>query len=349
MNNQSQRIESSISGSFARVEREFECRIITDSQPETVTEIMHAIPEYFSYEPTIEWYCCESLKPSSTTIVVSSKVGKPVGFVILSSVNDSTSEVVVMAVLPEYQRRGLGAKLLKSAEKQALWKNKQFMMVKTIGPSQSDKKGAQSFAFFRKHGYAMLAEYDFLWQNYYCAIMAKRLDAEPVLPIAKGEIRDTPIANFRIEEQKSNQDKLVSRVLNALPDYFHFESAINNYCEIAKDIHYTTYAAVMKNGEKAGFATLVMNSETTAEIWIMGVLPEFHRQGVGSALLETVHEECRKSGRQYIMVRTIGPRENDPFYLKTLTFYRKNGYEMLAEFDDIWQDFSCAMMLKKIS
>jgi GNAT superfamily N-acetyltransferase len=77
-----------------------------------------------------------------------------------------------------------------------------------------------------------------------------------------------------------------------------------------------------KNGAKVGFSMLVMNSSQTAEVWVMGVLREFQGQGIGSALLARLEDEARKKGARYIMVKTIGPSQKDPYFLKTFSFYR---------------------------
>jgi len=298
------------------------------------------------YEPTIKFYCLETLKPSSTTIAIRSKINQYVAFATMVSVNDTTAEILVMAVLGSHQNRGLGAVLIANIEEEARKRNKQFLMLKTIGPRQNDELADRASHFFRKQGYCMLDEYSHLWQNYSCAIMVKQLGAQASgLPFGDEQMSDR---KFQIKELRSNQDKVVRYVLRELPEYFGNENAVKQYGEDAKQPQSTTFAAVMEDGEKAGFATLVMNSESTAEIWVMAVLPEFHRQGIGSALLEKVHGECRREGRQFIMAKTLGPSASDENYLKTFAFYRKNGYSMLVEDALIWRSYPCAFMVCKL-
>jgi GNAT superfamily N-acetyltransferase len=134
-----------------------------------------------------------------------------------------------------------------------------------------------------------------------------------------------------------------------LPEYFGFESSIVDYCDCARRPAYTTYAAIAEDDRKIGFSMLVMNNEMTAQIWVMGVMPEFHRQGVGRLLLEETEQGARALGRQYILAKTIGPSQNDSNFARTFNFYCKNGYTMVAEIaDHIWGGSHCALMVKKL-
>lgn len=140
----------------------------------------------------------------------------------------------------------------------------------------------------------------------------------------------------------------MGQILRALPEYFGFEAGIVDFCEAARKSKNTTYAAIADDGTRVGFLLLTMNNDMTAEIWVMGVLPECHGQGIGKALLERAENESRKRGRRYLMARTIGPSQNDPNYLRTFNFYQNNGYSMLVEYDFVWKGDYCAFMVKKL-
>jgi len=157
-----------------------------------------------------------------------------------------------------------------------------------------------------------------------------------------------PGSKFHIVELKVDQEKIVGTVLRALPQYFRQESAIVDYCHNSKLPQYKTFASLTDGGNQVGFAMLVMNNSMTAEIWVMGVVPDFHGQGAGSLLLGRLEEESLKAGRNYLMAKTIGPSQNDPNYQKTVAFYIKNGFTMLVEWDFIWKDDYCALMVKPL-
>ena len=80
----------------------------------------------------------------------------------------------------------------------------------------------------------------------------------------------------------------------------------------------------------------------------MAVLREFHGKGIGAKLVDAVETEARKKKCKYMLVKTVGPSQNDPNYFKTFNFYLKQGYELLMECDFIWVGSFCAMLLKKL-
>ena len=84
---------------------------------------------------------------------------------------------------------------------------------------------------------------------------------------------------FQIKKEVRDAHKVVGKILRGLRHHFPQEVAIHEYCMNSLTPDYTTFSACAKNGDKVGFAMLVMNSAQTAEVWVMGVLPEF--QGLG--------------------------------------------------------------------
>ncbi len=143
-------------------------------------------------------------------------------------------------------------------------------------------------------------------------------------------------------------DRVVGRILRALPEYFPFESAIVDYCEAARKSKYLTIAAIDDSDHKKGFVMVTMNNDTTAQIWVMAVAPEVHSKGIGSQLLEEAETLARSSGAKYIMVKTVGPSDNNRNFLRTLNFYLFNQYTFLAEFDFVWAPTHCAVLYKKL-
>jgi len=131
---------------------------------------MRCSPDYFSYAPGIEYYCNEALKPENFTLVAS-LADSHIGFAVLSKLNQSTIEIITMAVLPLYRRRGIGSALLADIEARALECDRKFLLMKTIGPGHKTKQGPYQFLLKRK--FSMLDEFDFIWQDSYCAIMVK--------------------------------------------------------------------------------------------------------------------------------------------------------------------------------
>ncbi|MGV6818418.1 MAG: GNAT family N-acetyltransferase [Thiotrichales bacterium] len=70
-------------------------------------------------------------------------------------------------------------------------------------------------------------------------------------------------------------------VLRSLPDYFGIEEALVQYLEDMKSR--STFHAY-SDGRVVGFLTLTRHNSVSAEIHVMGVLPEEHKRIIGSGL-----------------------------------------------------------------
>ncbi len=143
-----------------------------------------------------------------------------------------------------------------------------------------------------------------------------------------------------------NESESVEKILRALPEWFGIESAIVNYCADSKVM--PTYFAVLGNGTRVGFACIKFHNETTAEIHVIGILKEYHGNGIGRALIDYVAEQAKKQFCEYLMVKTIGTSSPDKNYAQTREFYPKVGFRPLAEFDSIWPGYPYLLMIKKI-
>jgi GNAT superfamily N-acetyltransferase len=73
--------------------------------------------------------------------------------------------------------------------------------------------------------------------------------------------------------------------LRALPDWFGIEESIIEYL---KDIQtLPTFHATM-NGKIVGFLAVRRHTPVSAEIHVMGVLPEEHTKGIGPGMMRLV-------------------------------------------------------------
>ena len=68
----------------------------------------------------------------------------------------------------------------------------------------------------------------------------------------------------------------------------------------------------------------------------MGVVPEAHRRGIGTALLAAAEESLRQRGVEYLQVKTLGPSHEDEGYARTRRFYEARGFVTLEEFPNLW-------------
>jgi ribosomal protein S18 acetylase RimI-like enzyme len=135
-------------------------------------------------------------------------------------------------------------------------------------------------------------------------------------------------------------------ILRALPQWFGMEQSIINY---GVDFTRLPTFVAQEATEVVGFLTLKVHTAHAAEIWVMGVRPEYHRRGIGTALLVASEQYLRQQGVEYLQVKTISARDSSPSYAKTRVFYEAVGFRSLEELTELWSEENpCLMMVKWI-
>jgi GNAT superfamily N-acetyltransferase len=131
-------------------------------------------------------------------------------------------------------------------------------------------------------------------------------------------------------------------VLEALPDWFGLPDGVERY---VRDVSSLPVLAV----DDAGLLALKIHSDTAAEIYVMGVLPQRHRTGIGTALLAEAEDVLRGTGIEYLQVKTLGPARPDEHYEATRRFYEARGFRPLEETTAIWgEENPCLIMVKRL-
>jgi len=150
-------------------------------------------------------------------------------------------------------------------------------------------------------------------------------------PQREGRERKTMI--FRIESAAEKQ-QIASRVLHALPDWFSLPESTKAYIE---EVAALPFWASMEDGKALGFIALKETSPYTAEICVMGVLPQHHRQGIGRALFAALHAYAQAHGYEYLQVKTV-QEGHYAEYDRTNAFYRGLGFRELECFPTLWEE-----------
>ncbi len=133
-------------------------------------------------------------------------------------------------------------------------------------------------------------------------------------------------------------------ILRALPQWFGIEAANQMYI---RDIHaQPTFVAYMDDSP-VGFLTLTLHSKHAAEIHIMGVLPGYHRHGMGRALVEAAETHLQQQDYRFLQVKTLSPKHPDEGYKHTRAFYQALGFCWLEEFPDLWGTHNPCLQLVK--
>ncbi len=133
-------------------------------------------------------------------------------------------------------------------------------------------------------------------------------------------------------------------VLQELPGWFGIPEANEQY---RRDIEVLP-TFVVEDGERvAGFLTVKQHNEHAAEVLVMGVRPDYHRDGIGSALMTRAEGWLRKRGVEWLQVKTLGPSEPDEGYERTRAFYLAEGFWPLEELKTLWDKNNPALLLIK--
>lgn len=149
-----------------------------------------------------------------------------------------------------------------------------------------------------------------------------------------------------IQSFMTGSGKHAQAILRALPKWFGIEEATQRYINFANEN--LTFTATI-NEQVVGFLSIEQHSPQAAEIYAMGVLPEYHRQGIGHALLQATEKYLRDNGVVFLQVKTLSDKHPDVGYAKTRQFYYGVGFVPLEEFPELWGKHNpCLQMIKAI-
>jgi GNAT superfamily N-acetyltransferase len=133
-------------------------------------------------------------------------------------------------------------------------------------------------------------------------------------------------------------------ILATLPTWFGIPQSVEDYASVA-DRSPTVIAS--HDGRDVSIATIVTHSPYAAEVYVMAVVPEYHRQGIGRALLEQVEDSLAGAGVEFLQVKTQSARRADEGYARTRAFYLSYGFRPLEEWPLLWGPENPALQMIK--
>ena len=99
-----------------------------------------------------------------------------------------------------------------------------------------------------------------------------------------------------------------------------------------------------------GLTTIVRHFISSAEVHLMAVVPDRHRQGVGAAMLGFVEDDLVRQGVEFLQVKTLADTHPDPGYAETRRFYQAMGFRPLEVHPELWDvDNPALQMVKYLS
>ena len=152
------------------------------------------------------------------------------------------------------------------------------------------------------------------------------------------------IRQVNTPEQKSH---ICSSILRALPTWFGIEAAIVDYVEETRSM---PFWAAFDGEQPIGFVALKVHNPYTSEICVMGILKDYHRQGIGKKLVECCGAFCSDNNAEYLTVKTLDGSVPSKSYTKTRQFYLAVGFRPLEVFPLHWdKNNPCLFMAKHLS
>jgi len=149
-----------------------------------------------------------------------------------------------------------------------------------------------------------------------------------------------------IIEITENKSDVCRAILEALPEWFGIEEARERYIAVAQDL--PVFACLVEDVPVA-FLALKYHTPFAAEIHSMGVLPRWHRRGLGRGLLRRAEQQVAAQGIRFLTVKTLSSSHPDENYEATRRFYRAVGFVDLEELPDLWgAENPCLTMIKVI-
>ena len=104
--------------------------------------------------------------------------------------------------------------------------------------------------------------------------------------------------------------KLTRYILEALPEWFGIPEAREEYI---RDSAGKSFFCAYNEAEPVGFLYLKQTGKDTVELAVMGVLKEYHRNGIGKALFETAKKVACEKGYSFIQVKTVQMGEYEDY------------------------------------
>lgn len=137
----------------------------------------------------------------------------------------------------------------------------------------------------------------------------------------------------QITDDREKKD-ITRLILEALPEWFGIPEAREKY--IAESEHKSFFCA-FESDRPVGFLYLKETGRATVELYVMGVLKELHRRGIGRELFASAREAAAEQGYSFIQVKTVKMGKYEE-YDRTNKFYLSLGFKEFEVFPTLWDE-----------
>ena len=133
---------------------------------------------------------------------------------------------------------------------------------------------------------------------------------------------------------KNEKMQITRQILDALPDWFGIPEAKEGYVNSSGE---QLFFATLAEDRPIGFLYLKETGKETVELYVMGVLKEYHRQGIGRQLFEAAKACAVDKGYSFMQVKTVRMGKYTE-YDNTNHFYLKMGFKEFEVFPTLWDE-----------
>lgn len=149
---------------------------------------------------------------------------------------------------------------------------------------------------------------------------------------------------FAIED-KSDKEEIAREILGNLPEWFGLPESTEEYIKCSKDM---PFWADIEETQARGFIALKETSPCTIELYVMGVLKEFHRRKIGNKLFNACYDYAKEQGYLYFQVKTVKEGCYDE-YDSTSAFYKNLGFKEFECLPTLWDKWNpCQIYIMNI-
>ncbi len=135
----------------------------------------------------------------------------------------------------------------------------------------------------------------------------------------------------------SREKQQVTRaILEALPEWFGIPEAREEYIRESGD---RLFFCACDAERPVGFLYLKETGRATAELYVMGVLKEYHRQGIGRRLFQSAKQAAREAGYSFLQVKTVQMGKYKE-YDQTNRLYLSLGFQEFEVFPTLWDEWN---------
>ena len=137
-----------------------------------------------------------------------------------------------------------------------------------------------------------------------------------------------------IEQIKDSETKkaIARKILEALHDWFEVDESREKY--IADCVNWI-FLAAKEDDDYVGFLCLKETGDATVELAVMGVLKEYHRNGLGRKLFEAAKKIAGEKGYSFMQVKTVKMGVYEDYDI-TNRFYKACGFKEFEVIKEIW-------------